>query len=217
MKSIESEVKFLIKRYDFNQLKKYLNEMNYFLYVKAHINYYIDSKDFCLNNNGISVRLRVNEENKYEFTIKTKLKISQEYIHIKNEFTEVISQDEYIYVLENNRLNLRLSNYLKSIIKSYTDSTINIEKLTIIGHLKTVRSYYQIDNKFVEFVLDESEYLGMKDYEVEIETEDTEYAKKYIINLCSDLAIEVLKENNSKTKRFIKRYKFMPKKILNID
>lgn len=103
------------------------------------INYYYDTEDFSLNKRGITYRIR-KKDGKYTATIKE-------------------------HNVESRECNTELS---KRVTDEY-DTALFVEKhIKLQGELITERKYLVKDEGF-EIVIDKNHYLGVTDYEIEIE------------------------------------------------
>lgn len=103
----------------------------------------IQSNYYYTASNNMGMRIRY-LNNKYYFTLK----------HFINGEVR-----EYEWELENNDIND------PSIAKLLNE--LGVEKPRFLGELKTIRHLYHFDKG--ELCLDENEYLGLKDYELEYE------------------------------------------------
>lgn len=181
-----------------NELKILLNENEYTKLLNAciqdkepfvQINYYYDTKDFSMNEKGITFRIR--EKNGiYEATVKH---------HFL--FSGFQSNESRIYFGE-----------------KYDDSCFIQKGLQLLGGMTTKRTIFASCGG-IEAVLDENEYLGLKDHELEIEyvfgKEDEAFSLlldigRYLYGTAYSDVGSLCKrayESVSKSSRFISRYR----------
>lgn len=201
---IEQELKYQLSKNNFYLIKEYFldnfEQFNEF----EQINYYFDSTDFCLKNQGIISRIRKINNNKYEFTIKHKLKGEKKCnIHIKNEDTIYLNKSCALNIIESK--NFKNYPYLFKNISNLYDGNLNIEDLILLGELKTIRNLYSKNNGNEEICLDQSYYFDQIDYEIEWETTDINKANIELLTIFENLNITPIDNYDSKTTRFIKR------------
>ena len=204
MEIIEKELKYRFSSSD------YLTLMNYFLsicvksYVNEQVNYYIDTPDMDLIKYGISIRLRIIDDISCEFTIKSNSVKQQNNVSIKKEFNADIDINNFTDIIAGASIkefvigNKEIYDY---VIKLGIDD-ICLSKLNIIGQLKTIRNFYQVDGVRDPVNLDFSEYEGQQDYELEWETEEIDNAKTVLTAIFNRLGIEPSTEIISKRARF---------------
>lgn len=155
-------------------------------------NYYYDTNDFKLNELGITCRIR-EKNGKYEATIKD-------------------------HSFAPNKCSIEHS---KTVCSQYDDSLFKNMDTRLHGKLVTERVTIYSNNKS-EIVLDKNTYLGVSDYELEIEysPEQEEYAKhllRYIARIlccyhCQTDSDEFYNRTNiskSKSERFFERKKML--------
>ncbi|MGY3717760.1 CYTH domain-containing protein [Sutcliffiella cohnii] len=119
------------------------------------INHYLDTPDFHLKQNGCALRIR--EKNKaYQLTLKQPAGEGLLETH------ETILQSDMNRILDEGRL---LDGGISSVLKT----SLNIDPTTVqyFGSLTTNRVQFSYENGLL--VLDESNYLGVTDYELEYE------------------------------------------------
>ncbi|MEW4353773.1 CYTH domain-containing protein [Streptococcus pneumoniae] len=162
MNHLEIEFKTLLSKASFEEL----------LPIFAHAprikqtNYYIDSKDFTLRDHKMALRIRT-----YEDQAELTLKIPKE-----------IGNMEYNQDLSLEKANALLKQFslpegeIKKILKK---ENIALSSLDILGDLTTLRREIQFPIGLL--ALDESQYLGTTDYELEMEVLDAKKGEEDFI------------------------------------
>lgn len=145
---IEKELKIMLSKFQYYELLKYFDVGT----QKIQKNYYFDDEFYSLFKKDITCRIRKREENLF-LQVKYPSKIEETYVQ-KKEYTVKIHS--FPRVLEQAFL------ASKGIFFNIQD------RLNIIGVLETLRYEKEID-KYTKIVLDKNVYLGMIDYELEIE------------------------------------------------
>ena len=142
-KEKEIEYKFLVSKEDFNRFLSYFDTQGNSAVRKIQINYYYDTDDNMLNKNDVTVRVRL-EQDKLKFQIKKHTNTSM----------ALFFSDEYCGCLERLPKVLRVEGIH--------------EELLLKGSLVTERR----EIKFGicgKLCFDINMYLGVIDYEIEIE------------------------------------------------
>lgn len=188
---IEKEIKLLLTKEEYERLSKSIKFDDSF----TQVNYYYDDKNFTLSNNGITLKVRLVGD---LFILYFKEKHSE-----GNDF--LITRLEYTKVLPNLPSQIGANEIL-----ALTHSETSIETLEIIhesldfqllGSLKTLRKKKKYDE--FEMMVDKNEYLGMIDYEIELELNG---GKDSVISMVKHLEELNVYDNTScfgKYKRFI--------------
>lgn len=187
---IEHEIKFLITEKMFNHYKSFLN---HFYNGKRilQINYYFDTNDFLLNSLSRTLRVRQTKHDlrlqyKYDRYYNDKERICKEYEVQIDHLPFNISCE----LLPNLPSPATYYNYLGSLITERFDYIYNETMLS----------------------LDISYYLGICDYEIEIEFQNYENAIE-ILKLLNIEEFEVNKKG--KYNRFVQRYKTLNENLEN--
>lgn len=142
---IEREWKGLINK---EQYEKLLKKINWDKEIRMNNYYYMDSK-FILEDENICVRVREIDEKKV--------------LQIKRG----IASSENIFLSEEREINIEnIPELLEEAIIN-REFGLNIHDLKLIGFLQTTRMVKMENGN--EFCLDKCDYLGMTDYELEIE------------------------------------------------
>ncbi len=207
---IERELKYQLIETDFEKLQRYIESRNY---KKKEcidqVNYYFDTKDYFFKRNKITMRLRkFAVDDMYELTIKvpkeSNSEIITEHIKTKNEFTIKLKSEDAQKMLNN-----RIKDYIDLFIGISNTSILNEEKVirgvNFIGELRTKRFNYVLEEDESALSLDISEYLDIRDYEVEWEAKDIESADCFLKNIFEKLDIKPFNNVQSKSTRFINK------------
>lgn len=189
---IENEYKILTDKNTFYNMLEYITD-NYKDADKKRIvqcNYYYDTENFDLYNNFITFRIRQKEKS-----------LTQQ-IKIKN-------------VVTNTQISEEIEQSVSAVENSYKpDELLNqfeiYDDINLLGSLVTERTHHIInDGLCIDF--DITMYLGITDYEIEIEyDEDMKSEAEKIYNIISENISD--RTINGKYARFIQQYK----KIYNI-
>lgn len=150
----ETELKYLINENEYISLKKYLCSLAEPA-EKLQINYYYDTADFILYNTGETLRIRqikdvLKLEYKYGKEIKGNLRICSEYTEVTESVPESIK-------------------ITGSKLPAHGKTGGSADIYYNIGSLVTRRNDFAIGG--AKFSLDANYYLGILDYELEIEFE----------------------------------------------
>ena len=189
-KNIEIEAKAMIDEVGYKKLMSTFESKDNHSYIQD--NYYIDTEDFAVVNNGMGMRIR-KKDDYIELTIKDKLDEG------KLEINQKITSEEF-----NDFLN-------KGIIPdgevlSYLKKKIDIDVKTLKSYalLSTVR----LDIKYKKSLIsiDKSSYLGLVDYEVEAESDSMENARKDLFEFLEKEKISYSENTVSKLKRTREEY-----------
>lgn len=170
--NIEIEAKVLIDEKGYNAVKNKYKEYSKNAYFQT--NYYIDTPDFYLRKNGMSLRIREFDDS-YEMTLKTPL--SEGLL----EKTEEISKAAYLEMKNNNILP---SGKIKQFVISLG---IDPQILKIQASLTTER--VDIDFESGVFSIDKNTYSGKIDYELEKEGNNLKEAEEFLQKICEEVNI----------------------------
>lgn len=117
----------------------------------VQINYYFDTDNNDLHCQGITLRIRQIDS---QLCLQLKVPIKAEgVLNVKDEFSQII-EDFYMEI-----------NFKKTSLKEYLP---NLDLVIFKGLLVTERNVFKISDGIV-MCLDKNSYLGMVDYELEIE------------------------------------------------
>lgn len=140
-----------------------------------HINYYYDDMNWTLFNNDETLRIRQRDD-----------QLSLEYKFGKHEFEDI-----------------RICNELKIPVKKvYSQILFKEKRLCLQGSMITFRTNFELNNCIIS--LDKNIYLGIIDYEIEVETSNS-FAE--IPAWLSELFSGDNKKAIGKFHRFIEQYK----------
>ncbi len=178
---LEKEVKILLNKQEYERLN------NVFLWNDKfqQINYYYLDREKMLQKNNITVRVRKKRDT-YKLQIKIPVKIERE-LHIKSEYEEDVDND----------LSFIPANKIEKVCN------ISVGDASKIGELVTERQVCQW-NDDIKICLDRNTFLGMEDYELEIEY--TNRLDKQIIDKIKQCNISVGNSTKGKYGRFSERY-----------
>lgn len=179
--NVEIETKAIIAEKDYLFL---INKYKRKSYVQ--LNYYIDSSDKPINSNyGIRIRYK---DKQYELTLKENFKVG------KLETNQIINRDVFDAFVKKN------SFPLGEVKNRLTKLNVEVDKLRIIGQLKTTRT--DIKYKASLISIDKNEYNLQTDYEVEAESVTLIEANKNIVEFLSINNIKFIENKKSKLERF---------------
>ena len=173
--NIEIEAKVLISEKDYyNIVERFEDKI-----IKEYeqVNYYIDTNDFKLKKLGIGLRIRYCF-NIYTMTIKCPL--SEGLL----EKDQIITKEAYLNFKNNN---VFPEGSLKEFISMLG---INIEELSILAHLRTLRKECDDGNPETTFSIDKNTYNKIVDYELELEGNNLTKVKELLRQICIDNDIE---------------------------
>lgn len=159
---IETEIEFknLITSDQFKQIRDSL-----FIDITPfyQTNFYIDTEDLQIRKNILMLRIRELED---RFVLT--LKVPNE-VHVITEYHQILDES----VLE--KTNIDESDLGADIINVLKERNIDTNTLKIQGQLETIR--YERTYKNGLLVLDESQYFGETDYELEFEAKNVSDGK----------------------------------------
>lgn len=186
----EIEYKFMISRDEFD----YLLKMQPFKSPVKQVNHYFIDGDNLLRLNHITVRVREYPDKKM-LEIKYPRRNIHQKFYTKNENLAI--RDEYSRKIQN------FSEIQPDEIVAVTG--IQINDIQCIGHMTTYR-YVYYPYKNVKVCLDFNEYLGMYDYELEIEFKSEDFLD--IDEILSNFDINPdLQHHGGKCTRFLQALK----------
>lgn len=185
----EFESRSMISEEKYFEIASDFYRRNVYLKVKTQRNQYFDTDDHFLTNNRIVLRIRINQKGAI-LTLKTEEKDG----HCK-ELSQKISYFQHKALVEK-------SHFPKGQIK-LTLMSLGIPLLSIryVCEMKTKRT--QIDEKDYNYCVDQNEYLGIKDYNIEVEARSMDESKKILNELAKKYDFEISKDYIVKSKRAI--------------
>jgi len=184
---VEQEYKYLLSQTDFQHIYDMLSQSHTPNY-RLHVNYYYDTPDFLLKQYGYTVRVR-QISGKLTLEIKSPGQTSG-YKRVREEMS---------YPIEELPQKLDVQNILTSL-----PMTIN-QQSELLGLLVTERTTFYIGTG-IKVDLDQSSYLGLTDYELEIEYDSAKAneADQLFHTLTDHLDMPV--NRKGKRSRFITRF-----------
>lgn len=189
--SMEYEARVMIDESTYEQIKiDYQNRNNNYCFI-VNKNIYYDRDDFYLIFHEMMLRIReINGEAK-EITLKVKGDRGDK------EITRVISSPiDYSKSL----LDLNLLN--EEMLSIFSSKNVNPKDLHIITDLTTERMEIKLDDHLI--VIDKNYYSDIIDYNIEIEADSRDNAKKYLLDICDKYNIKFSEHYLTKSKRAIK-------------
>lgn len=180
---IEAEFKCLVNKSIYDKiLNTIMHNDSYDNTKTLQINYYYDTENFDLYKKNITCRVRQKESN-LKLQFKTSI-YNEDVLRVKNESSFFINELPSSIILDN----------FFSVINFEINSNANM-----YGQLVTERNTCVISNK-LKIDLDKNIYLGVVDYELEIELLDDNKseASKLLKEIMGDYPIELKGGKNSR-------------------
>ena len=180
LREVETEYKYLISNELFKELLSKCSKKYDFLEHKLQVNYYYDTAENLLNRSKTTVRIRQNL-NKMKLQIK-KHRIENDTLSVSDEYSSSVNE-------------------LPSVLKIPDVQ----DPVTLKGVLITERNIYTFgENSSICF--DTNIYLGVCDYEIEIEVDKTDKNKALsVIDFLGLVQMPIM----SKSERFFERFEMM--------
>jgi uncharacterized protein YjbK len=181
---VESELKYMITFEEYNQLLN-MSTNNFQKQTLIQINYYFDTNEFELDKRGITLRIRQTEK---DLKLELKSPISKDgALRVKKEFSRSIDKLPFVINFINDEWS--------ELIQCNSD-------LYLKGSLITQRTKLDSEDG-IEIVLDKSYYLGLIDYELEVEFQEGLKAQAFnVINCFIGDGKELKPSQCGKRKRF---------------
>ncbi|KAB3529847.1 CYTH domain-containing protein [Alkaliphilus serpentinus] len=199
------ELKYLLCKSDFLRLKEYLYENFDVISTIKQTNYYLDTEDYYLENQGITARVREVEGVRFEFTLKTKrFSVGKDYLHIKKELTIPLDFSTFNNILTGGFNDVKTINLQQF---PPLEDFKEITSINVIGSLSTQRTAFEVVSCMEPLLLDENQFLDNEDFEVEWETPQPIVTDEKIKELFFILEIQPIQCFDSKRSRFIKVFK----------
>lgn len=179
MQSTEAEFKTLLTKEEYDRLFEKFKDNR----IDYQTNHYLDTSRFSLKATDASLRVRERED--FELTLKRKKGYNIQ------QFALPITKEDFEVIKETGKL---------------PEGQLNNEVLNIIGNQKLI-NFMSLSTKRLFFIygngilfIDESNYLGITDYELEYEAKNYHDGKKEFIQLLGDLDVKY-KRSEKKIKR----------------
>ncbi|ABJ72013.1 hypothetical protein RU89_GL002381 [Lactococcus cremoris] len=173
---------------EYDQLKKLFTHVT----PVRQTNHYLDSKDFKLRKKKLALRIRT-----FDKSAEMTLKVPQEVGNI--EYNIDLSLEEAQQLLGERNIVCGATD-LSEICELLTARDINLEEITLIGSLTTIR--YEQHLPIGLAALDKNDYLGHTDYELELEVDDSKQGKKDFFDFLDKNRVEY-RFSKSKVVRFL--------------
>ncbi len=182
--NIEIEAKVLINRDEYNRIVKKLQKN--ILKEKNQTNFYIDTKDFQLKKAGIGLRVRdLNNEK----VMTLKVPMSEGLL----EKSSTLKDEDFI--------NLKINGSIpeNDITEFVRMLGFEPNEMSVVAKLKTYRLETNYGEEGYEFSIDENEYNGITDYELEMAGNSLLKARTLLQRICNENGIEY--EDNPRSKQ----------------
>jgi uncharacterized protein YjbK len=186
--NLEIEYKSLLSLAEYDQLKKLFTHVT----PVRQTNHYLDSKDFKLRKKKLALRIRT-----FDKSAEMTLKVPQEVGNI--EYNIDLSLEEAQQLLGERNIVCGDTD-LSEICELLTARDIDLEEITLIGSLTTIRYEQQLPIGLA--ALDKNDYLGHTDYELELEVDDSKQGKKDFFEFLDKNRVEY-RFSKSKVVRFL--------------
>ena len=181
-RSMLHEEKYFEIASDFYRRDTYINTI-------TQRNQYFDNDDLFLTKNEMVLRIRINNKG----AILT-LKVGEADGSSK-EYSQKISYFQHRAIIEK-------SHFPKGQVKlMLMEKGVSLLSLKFICEMKTKR--IQIDEKDYNYCVDQNEYKGIKDYNIEVEAKSMKEADKIMKDLANKYQFEISKDYITKAKRAI--------------
>lgn len=155
MNHLEIEYKTLLTKEEFNRIKEQMPQIE----AVTQTNYYFDTDHFDLKANKMSLRIRTFAD-KAELTLKVPQKVGN------LEYNHALLLDEAQKIIHNVQLpDIEIRQLI-------SQAGINLDDLRVLGSLTTVRR--EIATKIGLMALDYNRYVGIEDYELELEVSEAQ-------------------------------------------
>ena len=163
----EYEIKLMLEKSEYLKLAEMSDKSFY------QTNYYFDTKKSDLYDKGYTLRIR-EKDSAYEITLKDDFKYEKPEVIASREKNIPLNETDFQKIIRGEML-------INEFIKEIKDDLI------YVGNLKTKRSLIEF-NDLPVMELDMNEYLGITDYELEWEIENSMYneAMKILDDLLSN-------------------------------
>ncbi|WP_447403045.1 CYTH domain-containing protein (plasmid) [Lysinibacillus sp. fkY74-1] len=194
--SYEKELKLLLNKEDYsffvNSFQEITNPLN-------QINYYFDTNEFSLNQLGVTLRIREENERNLLLCLKTKLNDLLSDITISNELEKNISRTDFNQYQKNPE---EIITYLNNEIPVSIKKKLENNQLQLLGSIKNQRRKLLFNEYICD--LDYTIYPnGEVFYEMEFEGMESELDSEKIMQYLDINEIKYTVNKKSKYKRFV--------------
>ncbi|MCI2069137.1 MAG: CYTH domain-containing protein [Bacilli bacterium] len=184
--NIEIEAKVLLTKEEYEKVYASLR-MNDSM-THSQTNFYIDSKDRTLKNNGVALRIR---EKKGEYVLTMKTPLSEGLL----EKNQALKDKEAMSMINLNR-------FPEGEIKEFLEVLdIDTSTLVVLAKLTTLRTEIDNPNEEEEISLDENTYGHKVDYELEVDKSAMALAEEKVKEILEPLKIKYTLNKCSKASR----------------
>ncbi|MDR0297956.1 MAG: CYTH domain-containing protein [Streptococcaceae bacterium] len=186
--NLEIEYKTLLSMSEYETLRAR------FSHVKPvrQVNHYFDTTDFQLREKRLALRIRT-----FKHSAELTLKVPLEVGNMEHNITLPLGEAEQM--IADKSLLSALSD-ISEVCQLIKDANIKLSDVTCIGSLATTRQEYQMPIGLA--ALDANSYLGMSDFEFELEVDDAERGQADFNAFLAANAIE-FRYARSKVVRFL--------------
>lgn len=193
----EEELKLMLNENAYNKLKALSG--NFECDTVVQVNYYFDTGDFLLKNNGLTLRVR-EKDKKYVLNLKVKNSTGYAEYRSSSEYKVKIDRNTYAKI-KNSAAVIGEYDEISNIIKERLGTYPQIE---CVGLLTTERIKFKPIEGINNLILDKNEYLDCIDMELEYEM-NNENEISIILDWLNEHNIEYSKSQNGKYERFVNR------------
>lgn len=175
-KAKEFEVRTMICESEYRLLMNYYFQQNPSLKIIINDNYYIDSPTNILASHHLTLRLRIRNENTYEFTLKIKQKNGS--LEINDDLNESDAKSILQKCFIPNG----------EVKKCLLDLPEDLNNYRLLASLHNER--LEIKENDHELIIDKNVYGDKVDYNLEVESTDLDKAKRYLDYYCAKFNIK---------------------------
>ena len=188
--SMEYEARVMIDENQYLAISDFYLKNSKKYHELTNNNYYYDTPECEIINNNMMLRIRNVDGNKDEVTLKVKdINGDKE---ITREVDGIINYSESLF-------NQGLLN--DEMLKKLEEKNINPQRINLLTSLFTNR--IEVDEDGYILVIDKNQYCDVIDYNLEVESNSRENAKKYLLEICDKFNIEYKDKYLTKSKRAI--------------
>ena len=162
--NLEIEYKSLLSLAEYDQLKRLFSHIT----PIRQTNHYLDTPDFKLRRKKLALRIRT-----FDRDAEMTLKVPQEVGNIEHNIALTLNEAQYL--LGERKMTCGQTD-LEEIFCLLVEREIDLEEITVIGSLTTIRYEQQLPIGLC--ALDKNDYLGHTDFELELEVDDNDQGKK---------------------------------------
>lgn len=197
MVTLEKELKLLLEQDSYNIFLSYFNSSTYSVH---QINYYFDTIDFTLNNLGITLRIRRENQDNWLLCLKMKIDNMINSFVSSQEIERQISETDFIATQNDPN---QILNFFEDELPVSIKSKLHSTQLRCLGAIENQRQKLNLSEKYI-CELDRTLYPGGHEYyEMEFEGVRNDEDCKIIIEKLEEMGLEFKVNKKSKYKRFV--------------